>query len=412
MLDLSIKEKEQIGKLFKYYRKKKNIQWKHIQGAISTSTYSNMEKGKAYKDTTLYDEVFCLYKIQYGRKENFEAWMNDYLIRLNDILEYYKEELFDAMIQELETELGQYKQTIFYEQYYEVLTYILDYYKYSKYMTLQEIEDCFELFECIEFEDTIMIYLLETMMISNNNSINNQQLFEKTYEKSLEYKDFAILWYVQAAFFKTKVMFETSLNLFNKSYEYYCQESNNYRTTKALMGKYVIYTNIDTRKAGETTVLLIQLKKEKKLYQSMVPNINFNIGMYYYLNNDYEKAYLLFMENIKDYQRKREWYYVCAICTQLNISIPKEFEDYNVQENEDPLIMEYFIMKYHNIPNKLLVDYIMKTILPKCLIHEKYQQPYWSVFEEELFAFSKKDKRFVDTFLEFLDIEKKTCKKC
>lgn len=412
MLELTVKEKERIGKLFKYYRKKNKIHWKEIEKMCSTSTYSNIEKGKIYKNSTLYDDLFDLFEIQYESKYNFNNWLKEFLLKFKDILEWYKEEEFDSLINELENELGPYKNSIIYQQYYQIITYILNYYKYSKYMKLEEIEDCFNLFECFDFEETIMVFLLETMFISNNNSINNNELIKKTYVESLKHKDSPILWYIQAFYYKTQAMFESSLELFNQTYMLFYNQKNKYRTSKALMGKFIIYKNIDSRKAEEIVELFMRLKQENKLYKTMLPNINFNIGMYYYLNNKYEKALQLFMENINEYQTKREWYYVCAICTQLNLSIPKEFENYNVQDNEDPIIMEYFHMKYNKNSSKKLVNYIMKVIVPQCLIGEKYKQPYWTVFEEELFYFSKKDKRFTDTFLEFLDLEKKACKKC
>ena len=221
-----------------------------------------------------------------------------------------------------------------------------------------------------------------------------------------------MIWYIRAFYYKLHAMFDSSLAMFNKSFEHYDKMSNSYRLSKSLIGKYIIYVNIDFKKAEETENLLIQLKHKNKLNESMIPNINFNIGMNSYLNNNYEKSYRLFMENINAYQTKREWFYICAICTQLNFSIPKEFENYNVQENEDPEIMEYFRMKYNKYTNKKLVDYIMKTIVPKYLIYQNYRQPYWAVFEEELLAFSKKDKRFADDLIHFLDLEKKACKKC
>lgn len=46
MLELTVKEKERIGKLFKYYRKKNKIHWKEIEKICSPATYSKLEKGK------------------------------------------------------------------------------------------------------------------------------------------------------------------------------------------------------------------------------------------------------------------------------------------------------------------------------------------------------------------------------
>ena len=54
----------------------------------------------------------------------------------------------------------------------------------------------------------------------------------------------------------------------------------------------------------------------------------------------------------------------------------------------------------------------MKTVVPQHLVQYQYRQPYWAIFEEEMLAFSKKDKRFADDLIHFLDLEKKACKKC
>ena len=102
MKELNNLEKQRIGKSFKYYRKKKNIQWKEIEKICSPATYSKLEKGNITKNSTIYDDLFELLNIKYDAKPNFDSWLIAYLLKLNDILEYYKEDEFDSLFEELE----------------------------------------------------------------------------------------------------------------------------------------------------------------------------------------------------------------------------------------------------------------------------------------------------------------------
>ena len=107
MLELTVKEKERIGKLFKYYRKKNKIHWKEIEKICSPATYSKLEKGNISKNSTIYDGLLELFSITYSIKPNFNNWLNNYLIRMNDVLEWYKEEEFDSLIDELDALLNE-----------------------------------------------------------------------------------------------------------------------------------------------------------------------------------------------------------------------------------------------------------------------------------------------------------------
>ena len=403
---LSIKEKERIGKLLKYYRKKKKVQWKEIETKISTSTYRKIENGYISKKDEIYSKIFNLYKFPQIRKKKFKQWFNDYLNRMNDILEYYEEDKFDSLIKELEIELGPYKNTIIYEQYYQVIIYILNYYKYSKYMTIEEIEDCFLLFDCFEFEEIIMIYLLEVIFISNNNQYANYEILDKLFIETNKIVH-PITCYLSAMYYKCYGELETSLFYFDKTLEYWKQ--NNYRKFKSLMGKFLIYKNIDKKKALKVIDVFIKLKNENKIYLSAISGLNYNIGMFYYIEGMYEKAYPLFWENVEKDNEIKEFVFICALCSKLNLSIPDKIKEMDYIENPYKIFLNYFKLKYMHKDNKELVEYIMQVVVPNKLVYIPYSQPFWEMFEEELMKICLIDKKYAIELVKYIDKKKKIC---
>lgn len=404
MLNLTIKEKERIGKLLKYYRKKNKIQWKEIEKIMSTSTYQKLENGYISKKDEIYEKVFDLYNFSHMNKENFEEWLHQYLIKMNDILEYYKEEQFDSLIQELE-ELAPYKNTIVYGIYYQVISYILNYYKYSKYMTLEELEDCLRLFEYFELEEILMIYLLEVMFISNNNRYANYDILERLFIEIAKIHH-PITEYLSAVYYKCNGELETSLILFEKMIKH-C-EDNDYRKLKAFIGKFMIYKNIDKKKAIQLIGIFDNLKKENRVCPSTISSLNYNIGMFYYIDGMYEKAYPYFWENVENGEIK-EFIFICAICTQLDLHIPDKINEMNDFESAYKLYLSYFKLKYLHKNNKELVEYIMQVLIPNKLVHNPYSQPFWKMFEEELTKISLKDRRYAIKLAEYIQKKKKVC---
>lgn len=407
MLELSIKEKERIGKLLKYYRKKNKVQWKEIGSILSKSTYWKLENGKISKKIEIYNKLFNLYDLTYLEKDNFKEWFNDYLIRMNDALEYCIEEEYDSLIDELEKELGPYKNTIIYEQYYQVITYILNYYQYSKYMTMEEIEDCFLLFDCFDFEETIIDYLLETIFISNNNKHASYEVLNLV--KNLLKEENPIHWYLFAGYYKVNAQFDTALKYFKKSYEFWNNKNNYYRTVRSLIGKFMIYKNIDKIKANEIMDELLTIKENHNLNQQLLENINYTIAMYKYLEKEYCEAYSLFEENFKKKKNDRELLFMCAICSQLDKEIPIDIHDSNYIDHPYKEYLYYFKLKHLNKENKELVAYIMQVIVPLKLEKQIYKQPFWEMFELELTNISLKDKRLAIQLVEYIQKKNKVC---
>ena len=410
MLELSIKEKERIGKLLKYYRKKNKVQWKEIESILSKSTYWKLENGKISKKIEIYNKLFNLYNLTYLKKDNFKEWFNDYLIRMNDALEYCKEEEYDSLIDELEKELGPYKNTIIYEQYYQVITYILNYYQYSKYMTMEEIEDCFLLFDCFDFEETIMIYLLETISISNTNVHFNYELGNRltSYINKINHP---IMFYHIGYFHKRNGDFEKALSMYDYCKHYWEKNKNVYRYIHSLMGEFIVYKNIDKSKATEIISIFNDLKTSNKISQTMLPRLNYNIAMFYYMNYEYEKALSYFLENINNFKEYKDLVLVCSICTQLDYSIPSIINDICILDHPHKNYLNYYKMKYLGEKTEKLVDYIFKDIIPNELNHQIYEHPFWRIFEEELLHFSRKDKRYAMKLVEYIEKKKKICKK-
>lgn len=94
----------------------------------------------------------------------------------------------------------------------------------------------------------------------------------------------------------------------------------------------------------------------------------------------------------------------------MNLKIPTEIQGVEKDNSIESICISYFQLKQKNSKNKLLVDNIMKTLIPNVLNYEKYRQPLWKMFEEELLKMSEKDKRYADTFVQYMKIENKMCK--
>ena len=410
MIELSIKEKQRIGKLFKYYRKKNKVQWKEIEKIISKSTYSKIEKGYVSNKNEKYIKIFELYHTSFMYKVNFQEWLEDYLIQLNKILEEYKEEQFDSLFDELEKELGQHKHEIIYEQYYQVITYILNYYKYSKYMTLEEIEDCLELFKYIDFEEIMMVYLIETIYISNTN-VHYSYEIENKLMSYITQINHPIVNHHLCMHYKTEGLFEKALIGLNQLMKYWKKKENDYRYIRTLMAVFVIYKSIDKNEANELISIFEDLKREKRIKNTLIPRLNYNIAMFYYNDLEYKKALPYFEENIYSFKREQDLLLVCAICTQLNLPIPNLINEINLSNHPHTVYLNFFRMKHSKVSKEKLVEYIFQDIIPNELNYQIYERPFWLIYEEELLKICDEDKRYAIKLVEYIKKKKEICKK-
>ena len=160
MTNYTNEEKVILGKLFGYYRKKEKIAYKKITSTISAGTYYKIEKGMPLKNSTYYDEILDFFGIQFTNHiELFNIWKDSFIINFCETLENFEEERFREIKDEFEKELEPYKSEIIYQQYYQVLSYIINYYIDSKYMNKEEIEDMLLLIDYFELEELLYIFI-------------------------------------------------------------------------------------------------------------------------------------------------------------------------------------------------------------------------------------------------------------
>lgn len=277
-------------------------------------------------------------------------------------------------------------------------------------MTLEEIEDCLELFKYIDLEEIIMIYLIETIYISNTNVHYSYEIENKlvSYIKKMNHP---IVHHHLCLHYKTEGLFEKALIGLDKLMTYWINQENDYRYIRTLMAEFVIYKNIDKNKAEELINVFQGLKREKRINLSILPRLNYNIAMFYYNNSKYDKALPYFEENIYSFKREQDLLLVCAICTQLNLPIPDLINEINISNHPHVVYLNYFRMKYSKVSEEKLVNYIFQDLIPNELNYQIYERPFWLIYEEELLKICNEDKRYAIKLVEYIKKKKEICKK-
>lgn len=405
-------EKKNLGKLFKYYRKKNNVKWQDIRTRqySSATTYSKIEKGNIIADDEYYYKYLDFYHLSFKRKENFEKWVVHFTKKVVNIFIWNKQEKKDCLLEELENELSEYKSIPIYEQYYKIIICLYNYYFNGIYMNEKQINNCLILLESgIEHIDLASL-LFEVIYVSNNNSILENGLGDKIIRIAKQYDQNMILSYIFAISEKCHANFFNAYELFEKSYQYWKKQGNHYREIKNLMGIYVIYKNTDYKKANETSELLIEYLDDEGLPDSLKRSVLYNTSMFYFLDKQYEKAYDLFMKLFNEYKDINVLSYIGSICTHLNIELPNELNAIEYNEGKNKLEIKFYQLKKNNVDVDVLVHYIMNVIVFEELLKIPYVNPCWSMFEYELEMIIKKHRQYYKEYLKYKELMRKTCK--
>ena len=246
------------------------------------------------------------------------------------------------------------------------------------------------------------------MFISNNNYVCSFSLLEKINERIKEL-DQPIIWYLQGLSNKIYGDLDNALLIFKKNSAYWKTKNNNYRIIKSLLGEFSIYKNISLIHANEIASQLLNQKIKHSNY-SLKSIINHNVGIHYYLQEKYDEAYSLFLENVSLYSRIDDWIFVGILCTLLEKRIPKEIGEIEISsDNPDKYYLQYYKMKACGMNNELLSKHIMKKIIPMHLEKDKYEQPMWEIFRIELYEMLKKSKKYYNTYFEYVEKMEKVC---
>ncbi|MGN1343558.1 MAG: hypothetical protein ACI4U3_03205 [Traorella sp.] len=403
-------EKEKLGKTFQYYRQLNKLKWEEIsqKSSVSKNIYSKMSKGKIFKNEIYYDEYLNLFHLTYQPKENFENWLNQITSQIKEAFEIVDEEKIKQLKQETINELEDYKDYPIYQQYNQIFNHLFRYYADNAYLTKEEIESDILLLESQFIEKDLRIFLIEVMYTSNNNSIGNYPLKDKIIELIKEDHEEPILLYVEAVNDKCDMKLQNALEKFTKAINYWDIKKNDYRKTKNLIGKFMILENIDLTETEKLIPELIKCKKHE-LPILLKNTINYNIAMFYYMNQRYEEAYPLFIENIEKYNGLKEIIFIGSICTHINRELPDCFT-INYENSSYKLYIDYFKKKQEGKTTQELVDYIMYKLLYEKLIYVPYAQPLWRIYEYELYTFFKSSKKYGKFYIQYKDKLEEICK--
>ena len=405
-------EKIRLGKHLNYYRIIKGKSVKEIEAenlsAFSTLYYAS--KGKIIKNDEFYLGYLNYFNIEYIRKENFEEWLSDYLTHLVHVFEYYEQNHFDELYQEMIQELAPYKNSVIYHEYMRVFEYLFSYYRKNTYLRLEEVNDCLVMIKTDIIEDELKILLLDLMFRSNNDFIGSYELVDKIKVWTLKFEYHPLMKYQLAYCEEYECHFLKALNLLKDSLNIFEEQQNKYWQIKCRLSIYGVYRNTDDSLAQEEAEKLLEMKRTQNIPNVLKKNMNYSIGMDNYLNKRYKNAYELFMENNKKYQSLNELLFVCGICSHKQMEYPKELCEENIKTRYDVDYLRYYLLMKEGASDDELVEYIMKRIIPDQLKDQRYYHPFWSLMEYEMEKISLRNTKHKKSYLKFHQKMKKNLK--
>ena len=403
-------EKEKLGKTFQYYRHKNNVKWKEINknSYVSKNVYSKLSKGYVFDNDDYYDEFLRFFNLPYKQCSDLKKWLDDYIFRLVQSLEYHNTYEISKLHDEFYESIYEYKEYPIYEQYYICISYIFRYYYKNQYLDEYEIQSIFSLIQSGYFEKELLVYLLEVMYISNNNSIGNTEIRDAIINV-IDKIDDKVLIYIKAIDEKCKGRLNSALDLFEKSCEYW-KDISPYRRIKSLNGKFMIYKNIDDDKSKQTIQELLIAMNNNKLPKSLMNSINYSIGIYYFYKKSYLDSLKFLYENVVKFDGIKEMIFIGSICTHLQKELPDCFNTIDYSNSNYKQYIDYYKMKKEGRNDNDLVDYIVNVLMYEKLVHNEYAEPMWRIYEYELFEFMKKSKKHTKYYIKYKEMLDKICK--
>ena len=186
--------------------------------------------------------------------------------------------------------------------------------------------------------------------------------------------------------------------------KYYDNNSNYLRKARIVMDLHSLYRDSDYKKAEEYTKYMNELKKYE-LPDNMKEALYYNLGMYYYLNNNYEEALLNYEKSNEIAYDPLTILFICSCQSHLNC-----LRYYKVNENHKlyPYI-KYFQLKVNSNDYLFLENYIEDELMV-LLIKERYEQPFWNMFSYEISTLVKQTRNY-KKYLEFQEKMQFTTKK-
>ena len=375
---LKVKEKQFLGKYFKYYREKNNINIYDIpnHGLCDYKTYKLIEDGGIVKSDEIYDELINFYGLHFSDFSNYE-YMDQEMILLYCLIENNDFDELEKQIKKIRNQFNQFNNQIGVREYFEVLDLIEKHYIYKEYIDEKTIKEVILLIKY--FNNKISSILIEICESSNWNYLFSYEIFDLLREYLNNNDLISQYWYARDL--KLTMNYSQALTMYKELYHSFDMKNNTNRKIDVLLRIYAIYRDFDENEASKTTAKLESILNEESMSIDLEISIHHNLGIYYYYKKDYSKAYIHFEKAYQLSNNMKELLFVCTCLSRINKIVNYEME-IDSSSNLYPYLY-YFKLKSQNINPLDLQQYICGDLI-KELKKERYEEPLWSMFRFEL----------------------------
>lgn len=380
-------EKELLGRYFKYYREQSNIPIKQITsaGICEYRAYKRIEEGKSSNEE-LIDSLLKYFNIDDGIVEILRK-INPLINELYDACEWYDNEKINKIIQIIKHQTYHYSSYPLIIELRNTLEIIKRQYISNEYLNEQEIYETFKLIEL--WNNQLSSLLIEVCGISNTNYIFSNEVYNLM--NGLSFQENSICNYWKARLYIVDVNYVKAIEIYKFLIEYYTSNKNYIRKIRVKMRLFNIYRDIDHIKADSFANILMNELNNEIIPNQMKSSIYYNLGMYYYLNNDYTNALFNFEKSNEIENGSMTTLFICSIKSRLNLSY-----SFKIKTNENDtnyLYLKYYEMKFDKLSPRKLEDYILSNLVP-LLMNEKYEYPLWDMFNYETSQLVKETRNY------------------
>lgn len=400
-------EKELLGRYFRYFRMQSGLTWRDVLDGTFTcanATFQDIEAGIAKSNEDLYDNLLRRYGLRYER--NTWERINEYSNQLYEACE----NLNTRQIEEICAMVSGHSEWMQYaieREFYMIVGYICKFYVHDEYLSEEEIETCLSLVTVIN--DKIDVLLIE-MVATCNTSVYLSEGYQKILSKYFEvYCDNPIVAQYRAIELYNQGKKKLSVDVLEHLVENW--KNNQERRIRAETALFANYREFDTSYAKVMAERLIS-EVSPDISFKLRNTIRFNVGIFYYIVEDYQKGYECFLANVREWNDIRKAiksvFFLCACSSLGNIPCASVFNGLDdLKDHHLYLYIKYFDYKDKGENSDTLEQFIV-NVLAKKISEEEYDEPMWSVFHHELFYLVQqtKHRKLLDKY-ELMKYQKK-----
>ena len=400
------KQKEILGRIFKYRRKHDGITpWDYIRenNICAYDTYSKIEKGVVKTSYDFYDGLLELYQLEFVSNPQLEQWLPAFITKLYHACILMDKEMIAKLAVEMNEIMIPFAEYVIYHEYNMALKLVFIYYNDDKYLDDSTIIEAMNLLDI--FSDETKILLLEVIAISNTNFVMNYELEKRIEALLIVNRENPIIDFYHALALAKQLQGARALKIHRYLIDYWNKEGVKYRTCKSLMGELMIYRNLDKELAQKTITILLDEMHELQPQTSFVKSVYYNIGVFYYTLGEFSKAMIHFqlvLESDIDYAAL---FMLCLCSSYTNTSLPTLLDECTFDDSALSCYLEYFAKKRRGTEISVLEDFLASNILVH-LKKEKYLYPIWQFFEQEVFMLARMTRNYSKHRKYLIEMEK------